>query len=265
MSKYWLVAKNTWAEVFTYRLNFVMWRVRIILQILTLYFLWFAIIPDRDQAVFGYSHSQILTYILGISVINSLVISSRSYGVGDEINQGNLSNFLIKPINYFLYWFSKDIGDKAMNLVFAVCEITILFIVLKPELFFQTNLFLIILTSAAIIIALIMYFFINFLLSLMGFWSGETWGPRFLFIIILNFASGGLFPLDILPEPIFEISQLLPFGYLLYFPLKVYLGVLVPQAIYSGILISLVWTVIFYLIVKFVWIRGLRVYTAYGR
>ncbi|MBI2012459.1 ABC-2 family transporter protein, partial [Candidatus Curtissbacteria bacterium] len=131
LKKYWLVAKNTWAETVTYRLNFVMWRLRVTLQLLTMFFLWQAILP-RGQTLFGYDQSLMLTYILGTSLISAFVIASRSYSVGDEINQGNLSNFLIKPINYFLYHFSRDIGDKAMNISFSAVELSLLFLILRP-------------------------------------------------------------------------------------------------------------------------------------
>ena len=116
MNKYLLVAKNTWYETVTYRFNFVMWRIRVVFQMLTVYFLWLAIIPSNGNFL-GYTKPLMLTYILGTSFISSITLASRSYGIGEEINNGNLSNFLIKPINYFLYWFAKDMGDKAMNIL----------------------------------------------------------------------------------------------------------------------------------------------------
>lgn len=241
-----------------------MWRVRVVLQLLTTYFLWLAIIPI-EQSLFGYNQSQILTYILGTSIIGSLVIASRSYSIGDDINQGNLSNFLIKPINYFAYWFAKDLGDKAMNLTFSIFELTILFLILKPPIFFQSDPAMLALALAASAVAIIMYFFFNLLLGLVGFWSAETWGPRFLFIIVLGFASGGLFPLDILPSSVFTIAQFLPFTYLMYFPLKIYLGQLAIANIYFGLTIALIWTFILFTAVLIIWNRGLKIYTAQGR
>lgn len=248
----------------TYRLNFALWRLRVVLQLLTMYFLWQAIIPQGSQ--FGvYDRSLMLTYILGGGLLSSIVISSRSYEVGDDINQGNLTNFLIRPINYFLYWFSKDVGDKAMNITFAIFELTFLYLVLKPPFFLQTDPTLLLLTVVAAIIATILYFFLNFLIGLVGFWSPEVWAPRFIFIILITFFAGGLFPLDILPKAVFTLFQFLPFTYLIFFPLKIYLGQLSPHEIQSGILIALIWTLTSYLIVKLVWNKGLKLYTAHGR
>jgi len=264
MKKYWLVAKNTWDETVTYRFNFVMWRVRTILQLLTVYFLWLAVIP-KDGSFGTYSQSLMLTYIFGTQILFSFVFASRSYNVGDEINLGNLSNFLIRPINYFAYWFAKDLGDKAMNIVFATGELTLLFLILKPPLFIQKELPFILFFILAVILAIFMYFFFNFLLGLIAFWSPEVWAPRFIFYVLINFVSGGLFPLDVLPSAIFEKLIFLPFTYMLYFPLKIYLGQLSTSQILSGMAIASVWTIVFYLIVKLVWQAGLKVYTSQGR
>lgn len=264
MKKYWLVAKITWEEMFTYRLNFIMWRIRWILGLLMIYFLWLSILP-KDVVLFGYNQSLMLTYILGTSFISSIVISSKTNAVGDEINQGNLSNFLIRPINYFKYWFARDVGDKAMNIIFCVFELAILFFVLHPPVFIQTNFYFLFLTLVSIFIALVLFFFINFLLGLIGFWSPEVWAPRFVFYIISNFFAGSLFPLDILPKQIFTVIQFSPFAYLLFFPLKIYLGQLNIIEIYKGLLISIVWTIFFYFVLKYIWRIGLKDYTAQGK
>ncbi|OGH27594.1 MAG: hypothetical protein A3C27_02065 [Candidatus Levybacteria bacterium RIFCSPHIGHO2_02_FULL_39_36] len=264
MYKYFLVARNTWDETLAYRLNFAMWRVRTILQLLTMYFLWLAIIP-QNSSFLSYSRDLMLTYILGTSLISSLVLSSRTYEVGDNINNGTLSNFLLRPINFFLYHFARDAGDKAMNIFFSLGELTILYLLLRPPIFLQTNIEALLLSLFAAALALLLYFFINLLLGFIGFWSPEVWAPRFIFITILTFFAGGLFPLDILPKPIFSIIELLPFTYLLYFPLKIYLGQLMLSEIFKGLMISGFWTVIFYFIARLVWQKGLRIYTAYGR
>ena len=264
MKKYWIVIKNTWDETFTYRLNFTMWRVRVVLQLLTMYFFWLSI-TNQSAHIFGYTQNLMITYILGTSLIGSIVLSSRTSDVGDNINRGDLSIFLIRPINYFLYWFSRDIGDKAMNILFSVSELTILFLILNPPWFLQQNINFILLSLIACLLALFLYFLINLLLGFIGFWSPEVWGPRFIFYIIVTFFAGGLFPLDILPKPIFNFFQYLPFTYLMYFPLKIYLGQLGYPEILRGLSVCFIWIILMYFIVQTVWLKGLKSYTAQGR
>ncbi len=264
MKKYWMVAKCTWDEMLTYRLNFTMYRIRNILTFLTLYYLWLALLAS-NETLFGYTRELMLTYIVGTALLNAFVLASRSYAIGDDINQGVLSNYLLRPVNYFFYWIAKDIGDKAMNIVFALCELTILYLLLRPPLFIQTDLVYVSLFLLAVIIAVALYFCCNLILGMFGFWSPEIWAPRFIFMILVGFFSGGYFPLDILPEPLFIVFSALPFQYFLYMPLKIYLGQLSIAQVLYGISVGLTWVVLLYFVIDFLWRKGLRVYAAQGR
>ncbi|MBI2032684.1 MAG: ABC-2 family transporter protein [Candidatus Levybacteria bacterium] len=264
MKKYFWVAKNTWEETLTYRFNFLMWRIRTVVLLLSVYFLWHSVIPEGSR-LFGYTQNMMLTYILLTSITNAFVISTRTHEIGDEINSGDLSNFLIKPINYFLYWFWKDIGDKAMNIVFSIAELTILFFILRPPVFIQTDFTFLSLFCISIFLAIVLYFFVNILLGMIGFWSPEVWAPRFIFSIILGFFAGNYFPLDILPNTVFKIFEALPFSYLIYFPIKIYLGQIGLPEILNGFLLMVLWIGIFFIFVQVVWRKGLKAYTAQGR
>ena len=265
MRKYLQLAKITFEEYFVYRLNFLLWRFRAVVQLLVLYFLWQAAVPE-GVTIFGYDQAKILTYILGTSIIRSFVISSRSVDVAGQIASGDLANFLLKPLSYLKYWFAKDVTDKILNLVFSTVEVTLIIFLLKPPIILQSNFLFLLLTLVAIIIGILLYFFLSFLLSLMAFWTPENpWPMRFLFLIFLEFFAGGLFPLDILPKTLFQALNFLPFPYLLFFPLNVYLGKLTMAEIFLGLGVSLLWLVVIYQAVRFTFRAGLRIYSAWGR
>ena len=247
-----------------YRVSFMIWRMRSVLQLLTLYYLWFSI-TTKSTTFFHYSQSQLLTYVFGSSIAVAVIFSTRTTEVANDINEGSLSNFLIRPMSYFTYVFARDIGDKLFNCLCSLFELILLVLLLKPNLFLQTNYLSILGTIFAIGLGVINYFLIGFLIGAIGFWSSETWGPRFIFGQILGFLSGGLFPLDILPKPLFTFVQLLPFPYLQYFPLKIYLGQITGLQTIVGFFISALWTVFLSLLLRAVWSKGVKQYGAYGR
>lgn len=265
MKKYFLVAKNTWGEITTYRVSFIVWRLRILIHVLLLYFLWSAILPSKDVSFFGYTQSSMLTYILVLAFVSAIVTPTKSYAIGDDIVSGNLSNYLLRPINYLLYWFSKDAGDRVLDVLFSAAELIVLFLLLRPPLFIQTDVTYIVLLIVAMVIATLMYFFFNVLLGFIGFWSHDIWAPRFIFYTVVSFFAGGYFPLDILPQPLNSFFHALPFGFLLYFPVKVYLGQLSLATILNGFLLASLWLLFFASVIYLLWKRGLRSYTAYGR
>jgi len=264
MRLYWQIAKNMWDQAVAYRLSFAIFRLRNLFWILTMYFLWLYVLP-QGKVLFGYDQSQILTYILGGAFLSSLIMATRSQDIATEINDGNLSNLLLRPIGFLRYYFARDLGDKAMNIFFSIFELTIVFLILRPNLFLQTNPLLLLLTLIFSLSGTVLFFYFSVLLGFIGFWSTETWGPRFIFYQLLNFLAGTLFPLDIVPKPLYTVISYLPFPYLLYFPMKVYLGQLSTPEIIKGMTVSFAWTIILYVITREVWKRGLRVYTAQGR
>ena len=263
MRLYFQVAKNTWDEMATYRFNFVMWRIRNVLQLLTVYYLWFAVTPQNGQ-IFGYSRPLILTYVLGATLVGSIVFSTRTQEMGDNINNGELSQFLIRPFQYLGYWFARDIGDKLFNVSFAFGELAIFLLILHPTLYLQSNGAFLFLAVVSILIAVVINFFIGSLLGMIAFWSPEVWAPRFIFMTLVSFFAGGLFPLDILPLTLQRIFSLLPFSYLGYFPLAIYLGKLSFLQIGQGFSIAVVWSILLYVLVSVVWRKGLKMYSSEG-
>lgn len=264
MPKYLQIIKNTWSEITTYRLNFILWRLRRVVSLLLIYFLWYALLAVRKQA-FGYTQGQMLTYVLVSDIVGSFVFATRTMDVGDEINSGDLSNYLLKPLNYFTYWWAKDVADKAMNIIFSFIEVILIIVLLKPPILIQTNFLYLSLFFISLVLGTILYFYISFLLGLVGFWSPETWAPRFLYFTLNQFMVGALFPLDILPKWLFNLLGFLPFPHLMYLPLKIYLGQLDFLKILTGFGLALFWILVLNRLNLFVWKKGLSVYTASGR
>lgn len=244
-----------------------MWRVRNVLQIFLVFFLWDTVFTNPNRVVFGYDRTKILTYVFGLLIVRAFVLSARAIEVAGEISRGDLSNYLIKPLSYFRYWITRDISSKVLNLIFASVEAILLFFLLKPPFFVQTNLLSLLGFIFAIVIAMFIYFVILFITSSIPFWIPEAaWGVHFLItVVIIEFLSGAIFPLDIFPTAIQNLLNLTPFPYLIFFPLQVYLGKITGVAMLKGIFVAALWAVGLWVIMKSVWQRGLRVYQAHGR
>lgn len=264
MTRYFIVFKNSLQEYFTYRLNFILWRVRVILSILISFFLWQAIFTEKTS-VFGYNQTQMLTYVILLTFINGIVLSTQTPRVAEEISLGRLSNFLIRPMNYFGYVLARDVSDKAINTFFSLIEIPLFIVILRPPVLIQTNPGWLLLFFLSTFLAALLYFEISLILSCIGFWSREVWAPRFVFFILVAFLSGTYFPLDIFPKPIYSILEFLPFSYLVFFPLKLYLGTASISFLIKGFTFILFWIVSLRFILAFLWRTGLKQYTSEGQ
>ncbi|MCL4359871.1 ABC-2 family transporter protein [Patescibacteria group bacterium] len=252
------------AEYMAYRLSFFLWRVRVNIQLLVTYFLWWAIFSGRTT-LFGYSEGMMLTYVLLSSFVRPFVMGTRTQEVGVMINDGTLSNYLTKPLGFFRYIACRDAADKLLNAGCAVVEITLLVFLLRPEVFIQTNPIILVTSFLLLLLGMVLFFHFSLILSLLGFWTPDVWAPRFLTLVITEFFAGMLFPLDILPKPLYLLTTAMPFSYFIYVPLRVYLGAIPWQSVASAFLVGIVWVAVFRLAADTLWRRGLRVYTAEGR
>jgi ABC-2 type transport system permease protein len=267
MRKYLSVFRISFAQEFAYRLNFILWRVRNVFQIFLIFFLWDSVFAEPGRVVFGYDRSKILTYVFGVMIVRALVLSSRAIDVAGDIVRGDIINYLLKPISYFKFWFTRDLSSKALNISFAALEFLLLFIILKPPFFFQTNPLTLFAFLMSIVLAIGIYFNLLFIMSAVPFWAPEMgWGSHFLVtVIIVEFLSGALFPIDILPGAVQSFLSLTPFPYLIFFPIQVYLGKVSGTELLVGSIVSIFWVVALWLIMNAIWKRGLRAYQAYGR
>jgi ABC-2 type transport system permease protein len=182
-----------------------------------------------------------------------------------EINEGKLTNYLLRPVSYFKGLAARDLSDKLLNFAFTIFEVAILLLILRPPLLFQTNGGFLILAAIGFTGATILYFIISLLLSLIGFWTAEVWATRFIFLILLDFIAGNFFPIDILPQTLYQILLMTPFPYLFYFPVKLLLGGLENNQIVTGFIMLFFWLAVLSILLKWVWEKGLKVYSAEGR
>lgn len=264
MKKYLQIIKITFEEYFEYRLNFILWRFRNLISLFVLLSFWLSIYGQREIFL-GYQKSQIVAYVLGISFLKSIVIASRSIDLGGQIKSGQLTKLLIQPINLFNFWFSRDFADKTMNMFFMVFEIIFMIKVFNLPFFLPDNFLTYLIFLLLVILAAWLYFYLSFFLSCLAFWTDDVWATRFLFgFIFLEFFSGALFPIDVLPKRLVQIIQLTPFPYLIFYPLKFWLGQISLDIIYKTILIEIFWLFLFKQIATVLWGRGSKDYGAYG-
>ena len=264
MKKYLQLAKVVLQDYFVYRLNFYLWRFRSFITFLTLVFFWLAIYGNRTEFL-GYQKSQMLTYIVGITFLRTIVLGTRTGDLGPQIRSGSLVKLLLKPIKVFKYFFTQDIVDKLLNFFFTIFEIGLVLFIFNFSLSFPRNLTSYFSFFILVLLAIFLNFFISLFLSIISFWTEEVWAARFLFgVVFMEFLAGAYFPLDVLPSWLTRIIYLTPSPYLIFFPMKIWLGQLTNFEIIKAVLICFIWLVFFWWLSVFLWKKGSRNYSAYG-
>lgn len=261
--KYLTLANNNLQQYFVYRVNFVFWRLQVIISFLVFYFLWYAVAQGKT-AVGSYSVPQIYSYFIIGYVVRALVFSTRTGDIGGDIQSGAISALFLKPIGTLKYYFSRDLVDKLFNLFFMTIEFWFILLLFRPSLVWPNPahlLFFLISLSFAVVI----FFFYSLIISFTTFWTDQAWSSRFLFgVVFVNLLSGQYLPLDLLPPLLTRLLNYTPFPYLYYYPLRFWLG---KESVSTSLLLlanSLFVLLFFYFLTSLVWIRGKRRYQGYG-
>jgi len=263
MEKYWRLLKISWENGFVYRTSLVMWRLRQFLGTLMALTVW-TVVFTGQSSTFGYSQETMITYVFTVSFLQSMVLSSALNGLAQQIYDGRISYELLKPVNIYLYLGAQELADKLKNVAFIVIETVALFLIFRPVLALPDPATLVVFL-VWVIAGTVLYFLISLLFGSLGFWSPETWGPRFLFFMFLDFTAGKLFPLDILPQVIQRVLYLTPFPYLSFIQTQLFLGRLTGAEAVTSSLGLVVWLGLAAVLVKVVWHRGIKSYSAVGQ
>lgn len=263
MNKYLTLFSLSWQNGFVYRMSLLIWRLRQFLSSFMALTVW-SVFYQADSTSLNYTHETMITYIFLVGVLQSLIMATSLHGLADRIYSGDFSNDLLKPVNYFAYFFTQELADKSKNVFFIIVETTLLYLIFKPTIIFPPAgiLLLFLLWS---ILGMLMNFCVSLLFGALGFWSPETWGPRFLFFILIDLTAGKLFPLDILPATIQKVLLFTPAPYLSFMQTQLFLE-RVPQTemhIITGKFI--LWLAALTLLVKLIWRKGIKIYGAMGR
>ncbi len=238
-------------------------RARSITILIAFYAFWTAIYRDRSDLA-GYNLPEMMTYILGMNILRAFIFTDKTWDVIREINTGKISSYLTRPISYIGYCVSRDLADKIVYLLSAIVEVMIAIWILKLPLVFPDAATYWLRFLPAVALAMLLFFLMSYAVSAFAFWTAESAGPRFCFELLLEFASGAFFPLNILPDIVRKAFEVLPFAPLLFFPLNVYLGKVDHAQWVQGITVQIVWIAIFAVAVRTIWERGVKVYSADG-
>ena len=126
------------------------------------------------------------------------------------------------------------------------------------------SIFQILLFFVSISLALVLNCCLFFCLSLIAFWTTQTWGIMIAFRIVINILSGGVLPLSMLGNFIDAISVFLPFRYILGFSIDILQGNCSGIEILYGFSIQFISIALILLITNWVWRKGQKKYMAVG-
>jgi ABC-2 type transport system permease protein len=229
------------------------------------YILYSAIFAARGQQTLGgYDFPTLITY----QVISHMLFTistgwSLLATVSEEIRNGEMNRYLIRPVPYGAYRAIAFCGYNTVFITVLTVPAAVVIFLLRDTLLF-TGWGNIALAIAAAAIGYWIQFLIVYCWALSAFWWDEVSGVFFIYVQASKFVSGEMIPVDFLPAPVLGFLTWLPFTNIVWFPVQIYLGRLDDAAIVHGFIVGIVWVILLMLLARYLWKRGVLKYCAYG-
>lgn len=263
MRKYIEISKLFFKTQLTYRFDVITAILYTITKILFAYILWGAIF-GQNETISGFTFTQMLSYYIISSFLSQIEMSERVSGeINARIRGGTFSKYMFVPVNVNGYFIAQTFGSAAFYIIFVLGSTAIWILIFGMGFFLTSNLFILILTSIMILIGLLFMIQLNFFLGLFAFrYQGID---AFLMIkeTLVEFITGGLVPLILLPSSLVSFMKYLPFYYVTYLPSMLLIGKKEEEAV-MGAFILLIWLFLFVLINRFTYNKMRILYDGVG-
>ena len=229
------------------------------LPVVIMIFLWKAVLKSGG-IINDLRLEQIISYYFVAYIVSCIVDASEiAREISMSIRAGQINNFLIKPLSYPKYMLQKHVGKKIFQVITISIPSVIFYYIYSENINIQFNHLGWFLFS--LIMAVLLNFYIFFFIGILSFWFIENGGLIQLWRNVMQIITGEKIPLYLFPVTVQAAFFILPFKYVVYFPVSILLE---KNVDYGSLLVQVAWLLVMLLIVRITWNRGCRINEGVG-
>lgn len=220
---------------------------------------------NGSDQIKGYTLEEMIWYTAGTTFVWIFIWNFAERRLSDYVLTGELSVHLLKPINIFWFELSAAIALRTAGVLLEFVPDLIIYSLIYPPDFLTA--FSLLKFVSVCILSFCLFFLINYLIGMVAFVSKSNTGLNELVYISMNLLGGGLIPLDFYPAWLQRICDALPFKYIFYYPIQLFLNKESVSALSDWgaiVLGQLGWIAAGYAACHFLWRLAIRKFCAVG-
>lgn len=249
-----------WASFLAYRVMFFLYAIWAIVPPLIYLAVWSTVAGGNNVA--GWSRGEFVAYYLTFMVVNHLTGSIETHTAGWEIKQGELSPRLLLPVHPGLRTLASNVGFKTIGIFVVVPSVLLLAVLFRPD--YNTTPGMVALGVLSILPAAAIQFLAGYTIAMLSFWITRADAVDHLHAMLLLLLAGQIAPIALLPGALRTVTNLLPYRYMLSFPVELITGRLDGRDTLVGFALQALWLAGTWFLMRFAWRRGVRHYAAVG-
>jgi ABC-2 type transport system permease protein len=247
---------------FAYRGAIMIWLVSLVTTPVISLVVWTTVARDNGGSAGGFTAGQYAAYFVAVLIVNNLTFTWVMWEMEWRVKNGFFSPVLLRPIHPIH-------NDVANNLTFklltslAMLPIAVA-LAIGFDADFATDLRHVIVFVPVLLAAMLLRFLCEWTVGLSAFWITRTVTLNQLYGTLTFFLAGQVAPLSLFPEPLRLLASVLPFRWMLSFPVEVLLGRADGRELLVGVGMQALWIGLALVVMRLVWRRGVRRYSAVG-
>jgi ABC-2 type transport system permease protein len=245
------------SHMLEYRAEIYLWVIASVLPLILLG-VW---AEAAQSGAFVLGRVDFIRYFIAVFVVRQFSFVWVIWEFEELVVSGNLSNLLLQPMNPVWRFVASHVTERVVRAP-LVAGVVALCLFVYPEARWLPSLGD--LGAAALLVALAFAtrFLLQFMMSMLAFWSERAAAIEELWFVVHLFMSGMIAPLDVYPESVRRLTELTPFPYLIYYPVNLMLGRGAPLG--RACLVLGGWALLAWLGQRLLWKRGLERYSGMG-
>ena len=243
-----------------YRAEFLVWILTTNMPLVMLA-IWHAVAADGPVGRFD--QRAFTAYYLGVLAVRLLTSNWAVWQLSMEIRDGTLSAKLLRPIHPILALAAEHLSAVPMRAA-VISPVVAIMLYSGWDRLLRHDPVLLLILLASLVGAWLLIFFSMVLMGSLAFFVESALGIFELWLGVHAIFSGYLVPLEALPHWVRGAANVLPFRFMLGFPVETLVGLLGRHEALMALGAQWGYVALFGLAALWVWRVGLRTFSAYG-
>jgi ABC-2 type transport system permease protein len=260
VSLYLTLIRVAMLEQFQYRAANYFYMIGMVTEPVIYLVVWSTIAREQGGSIDGFTPARFAAYYIVWTLVRNMNIVFTPFGWEERIREGELSAQLARPIHPIHYDLGLFAGWKVVVIVMWIPIAAVLTWLFRPELSPRPS------QMAAFAVAIwgayLIRTFLLWILGMVTFWTTRVGALFEAFFAAELLLSGRLLPMTLMPEWVQSVAAWLPFQWTFGFPITTLVGPITDRQLLEGLATQAGWIVFGIVVVRLVWKRAVRTYTA---
>lgn len=263
LNRYLAILRITWVDSLAYRTEAIIWMLVDASPLVVMVYLWRSIYAGQ-ASIAGYDLRQMVTYYIAVTLLGIVIAAHSDNTVVEQIRDGLIAPYLLKPLPHITFILLEDIGWKIMKTLLFLPAFGLALLWLRDYLVVPTDPLVLLSLLAALPLAYTLFFLLAYLVGLTTFWLQEAMSLTHVKDLLVMLLGGAMVPIALFPDWLQGVAALLPFQYVYAFPVGIYLGQVRGLAVLQGLAAQVAWIAAAYVAYRLMWRAGTRRYAVVG-